>query len=161
MEKFFKCLFTRIGLRAIIAYMNRKELTILGASLYACEGTKARRDYRSKNRYLYSMELTNSDPNIIKSFANFMREIIGADLSRVRGQLFLYPDLDEDTLKSIWSGASGIPLDQFQKSIYLRQKIGKFKANPLGTFKIRYSCKEHFLKLQDMIENLWKRAGVI
>ncbi|MEK7615623.1 MAG: hypothetical protein AAB420_00270 [Patescibacteria group bacterium] len=136
--------------------MDRKTLTILGASLYACVGTKARRDFRSKNRYIYSMELTNSDPNIIRSFSTFMKEIIRADWKRVRGQLFFYPDLDENKLKAIWSEASGIPMDQFQKSICLKQKTGKFKANPLGTFKIRYSCKEHFLKLQEMIDNLWR-----
>lgn len=85
-----------------------------------------------------------------------MKEIIRADWKRVRGQLFFYPDLDENKLKAIWSEASGIPMDQFQKSICLKQKTGKFKANPLGTFKIRYSCKEHFLKLQEMIDNLWR-----
>src|SRR3989344_2764410 len=141
--------------------MDRKMLTVLGASLYACEGTKARRDYRSKDRYIYSMELTNSDPNIIRSFSVFMKEIIRADWKRVRGQLFFYPDLDENKLKSIWSDASGIPLGQFQKSICLKQKTGKFKANPLGTFKIRYSCKEDFLKLQKIIDSVWKDVGLI
>jgi hypothetical protein len=141
--------------------MNNKELTILGASLYACEGTKARRDYRSETRYIYSIELTNSDPNIVKSFSLFLDRIIRADRKRVKGQLFLYPDLNEKKLKTIWAKASGIPLTQFQKSIYLKQKIGKFKPNPLGTFKVRYTCKEHFLKLQKIIENVWKDAGVV
>lgn len=141
--------------------MNVKELTILGASLYACEGTKARRDYRGHNRYIYSIELTNSDPNIIKSFSLFLKKVIKADWARVKGQLFLYPDLSESELKRIWSQTSGIPLTQFQKSICLKQKISKFKPNPLGTFKIRYACKEDFLKLQNIIKDLWKGAGVV
>ena len=141
--------------------MNIRELTILGASLYVCEGTKARRDYRGKNRYIYSIELTNSDPYIIKSFSLFLKKIIKADWDRVKGQLFLYPDLNEGKLKLLWSKSSFIPLKQFQKSIYLKQKTGKFKSNPLGTFKIRYSCKEDFLKLQKMIENLWRDARVV
>ena len=141
--------------------MNSKELTILGTSLYACEGTKARRDFRSKNRLICSIELTNSDPRIIKSFSLFLKKIIKADWVRVKGQLFIYPDLNEKKLKSIWSKASQIPFSQFQKSIFLKEKIGKFKSNPLGTFKIRYSCKEDFLRLQIMIENLWRDAGVV
>lgn len=141
--------------------MNIKELTILGASLYACEGTKERRDYRSENRYIYSIELTNSDPRIIKTFSVFLKKIIKADWSRVRGQIFLYPDLSEKKLKSVWSKSSGIPLRKFQKSIYLKQKFGKFKPNPLGTFKIRYSCKEDFLKLKTIIENMWRDAGAV
>jgi len=127
--------------------MTNRELTILGAALYACEGTKARRDYRGHDRYIYSVELTNSDPCIIKSFSLFLKKIIKADFSRVRGQIFLYPDLDELKLKSVWSKAAGIPKKQFQKSIFLKQKLGKFKSNPLGTFKLRYSCKEDFLKV--------------
>lgn len=141
--------------------MTNRELTILGASLYACEGTKARRDYRSTSRYIYSIELTNSDTKIIKTFSLFLRKIIKADWSRVKGQLFLYPDLSEKKLKLIWSKSSGVPLKQFQKSIYLKQKMGKFKANPLGTFKIRYTCKQDFLKLQIMIENMWRDARVV
>src|SRR3989344_6515714 len=140
--------------------MNRKELTLLGAALYVCEGTKARRDYRAKDRYIYSIELTNSDPKIIECFSMFLKKIIKADWSRVRGQLFLYPDLKEEKVKLIWSKASRVPLTQFQKSIYLKQKTGKFKANPLGTFKIRYSCKEDFLKLQKIIDSVWKDVGL-
>ena len=141
--------------------MDNKALTILGASLYACEGTKARRDYRSKTRLIYSIELTNSDTRIIKSFSLFLKRIIKADWNRVKGQLFIYPDLNEKKLKSIWSNASQIPLSQFQQSIVLKEKTGKFKPNPLGTFKIRYSCKKDFLKLHEMIENLWRDAGVV
>lgn len=141
--------------------MNIKELTILGASLYVCEGTKARRDYRSIDRYIYSIELTNSDPNIIKIFSLFLKRVIKANWGRVRGQLFIYPDLNEKDLKILWSQASNIPLTQFQKSIILKQKISKFKPNPLGTFKIRYGCKEDFLKLQNIINNMWRDAGVV
>jgi hypothetical protein len=140
--------------------MNIRELTILGASLYVCEGTKARRDYRREGAYIYSIEFTNSDPRIIKIFSLFLRTIIKADWNRVRVQLFLYPDLNEKDVKSIWSKASGIPLEQFQKTINLKKKLGRFKANPLGTCKIRYSCKDAFLRLQEIIEKMWKDAGV-
>lgn len=136
--------------------MSKEKLSILGASLYVCEGTKARRDYRRKNGYIYSIELTNSNPLVIKCFSKFLKKIIRADWNRVRGQLFLYPDLKEEKIKKIWSKESEIPLCQFQKSIYLKQKRGKFKPNPLGTFKIRYTCKEDFMKLQKIIKKVWR-----
>lgn len=141
--------------------MNLRELTILGASLYACEGTKARKDYRSENRFIYSIEFTNSDPNIINIFSLFLCKIIKADWSRVRGQLFLYPDLDEKKLKNVWANTSRIPLSQFQKSICLKQKFGKFKPSSFGTFKIRYTCKSDFLKLQEIIDNIWRDARAV
>lgn len=59
----------------------------IGAMLYACEGTKARIDKRY-NRLLYSIELTNSDPKIIKIFRLFLDEIIKINKNRIKGQLF-------------------------------------------------------------------------
>jgi hypothetical protein len=138
--------------------MIDKELKIIGAMLYACEGTKARRDYRTKDKYICSIELTNSDPKIIKIFSVFLKRIIHADWTRVRGQIFLYPDLNGPELVSHWSKISNIPTGQFQQNILLKAKNGKFKANPLGTFKIRYTCKKDFLKLQSIIDEVWEKA---
>ena len=132
----------------------------MGAMLYVCEGTKARRDYRSKDRFIYSIEITNSDPKIINIFSRFLSKIIRADWARVKGQLFYYPDLNEGKLINYWSKISHIPKKNFQKSILLKAKNGKFKANPLGTFKLRYSCKNDFLRLQKIIDNIWRGAGV-
>lgn len=129
--------------------------------LYACEGTKARRDLRTTNSYICSIELTNSDPRIIRIFSQFLKKIIKPDWTRVKGQVFLYPDLNEGELIKFWSKASSIPANQFQKSIVLRAKNGKFKANPLGTFKLRYSCKDDFLRLQSMIDKVWRDARVV
>ena len=128
--------------------------------LYACEGTKARID-RRYNRLIYCIELTNSDPKIIKFFRLFLDEILKIDKYRIRGQLFFYPDLDKNELIKFWSKISSIPPSQFTKSICLKAKIGKFKSNPLGTFKIRYYCKKDFLKIQKIIKDVWRDARVV
>ena len=141
--------------------MNRSDLKIIGAMLYVCEGTKARRDFRTKHGYTYSIELTNSDPKIIRIFNIFLKKIIKADWTRVRGQILTYPDLVENDLLKYWSKVADIPLSQFQKSITLGAKNGKFRPSPFGTFKVRYACKKDFLKMQSVIDDVWKRAGVI
>lgn len=128
--------------------------------LYVCEGTKARVD-RRYNRLIYSIELTNSSPPIIKIFRLFLDNIIEIDKSRIRGQLFFYPDLDEKKLVKFWSKVSSIPSSQFNKSICLKEKDGKFKANPFGTFKIRYNSKDDFLRIQRIIDEIWRDAGVV
>lgn len=140
--------------------MNKKDLKVIGSMLYVCEGTKARIDKRY-DRLIYSIELTNSDPKIIKVFRIFLDDIIKIDKKRIRGQLFLYPDLNERKLVKFWSKTSSIPPSQFNKSICLKLKTGKFKANPLGTFKIRYSCKKDFLIMQKIIESVWRDVGVV
>ena len=140
--------------------MNIKYLKIIGAMLYVCEGTKARVDKRY-DRLIYSIELTNSDPKIIKVFRLFLDTVLKIDKKRIKGQLFFYPDLNEKKLINFWSKTSSIPPSQFNKSICLKVKNGKFKANPLGTFKIRYSCKNDFLKMQKIIESVWRDARVV
>ena len=141
--------------------MKSKELRLAGAILYVCEGTKLRRDTRYKNTFFYSIELTNSDPRIIALFIKFMRKELGIDFSRIRGQLFIYPDLNRDAVVKVWSKQTGIPVEQFHKIIILKKKISKFKPNPLGTFKVRYSSKEKFLKLQSIIDSVWRDARAV
>ena len=128
--------------------------------LYVCEGTKLRKDLRYKNTYIYSIEFTNSDPQIIALFRRFMIEELKIDPKKIKGQLFLYPDLDQKKVMREWSRRVNIPTGQFQKIIMLKAKISKFKPNPLGTLKIRHSSKEKFLKLQSIIDKVWKDAAV-
>ena len=139
--------------------MTTKELKIAGALLYACEGTKLRKDLRYKNTFIYAIEFTNSNPEIIGLFATFMEHILKIDPEKIKGQLFLYPDLDERIVMSTWSRKIGMPINKFQKVIMLKAKVSKFKPNPLGTCKLRYTNKEKFLKLQSIIDDVWKDAG--
>lgn len=136
--------------------MTSKELRLAGALLYLCEGTKLRRDPRYKNTYIYAIEFTNSDPQIIALFLRFMRDELKVDIQKIKGQLFIYPDLNEREVKNVWSQKTKIPIEQFQKVIMLKAKISKFKPNPLGTFKIRYTNKAKFLLLQSIIAKVVK-----
>ena len=118
-----------------------------------------RKDPRYKNTYIYAIEFTNSDPKIVALFRRFMVEQLGIDPKKIKGQLFLYPDLNQREVVEEWSRATEVPSNQFQKIIMLKAKVTKFKPNPLGTFKIRYSGKEKYLKLQSIIDGVWKDAG--
>ena len=140
--------------------MTNKELKLAGALLYVCEGTKLRKDPRYKNTYIYAIEFTNSEPQIVALFREFMIRILKVEPSKIKGQLFIYPDLDQKKVMLEWSRRTSIPLCQFQQVIMLKAKISKFKPNPFGTLKIRHSSKEKFLKLQSIIDAVWKDAIV-
>ena len=86
-----------------------------------------------------------------------MRKELKIDPAKIKGQLFLYPDLDVARVKKIWSNNTNIPTTQFQKIIMLKTKISRFKPNPLGTFKVRYTNKEKFLLLQSIIDKVLKK----
>lgn len=141
--------------------MNKKQLEVAGAMIYACEGTKLRRDYRGKNTFIYAVEVTNSTPEVISVFAKFLDKIIAVDKSKLRGQLFIYAEMDEAEIKRFWAKVSGVPVEQFQKTIVFKTKTGKFKPSKYGTFKLRYSSKKDFLTIQDKIESFWRDARAV
>ncbi len=130
-----------------------QDLEKIGASLYVCEGTRARIDNRGHKNL--SVEFTNKDPRTIKLFLDFLRKVIKVEEVRVKAQLFIYPDHDEEKLIHFWSGLTDIPLFRFTKTIKLKQKNIRYKPNPLGTLKIRYHHKRHFLVIQDIIDRIF------
>ncbi len=134
-----------------------KDLALIGSSLYLCEGTKARITKRTngQKQKIFAIEFTNMDPRVISLFLRFLREVIKADEKRIKAELFIYPDHNELKLKEFWAQYTEIPLHRFNKTIKLRQKNLRFKPNPLGTLKIRYSHKEHFLKVQSIIDQVF------
>ncbi len=134
--------------------MNRRELALAGAILYACEGTKLRRDKRRRNAFYYAIEFTNANPLLACIFIRFLRQILHVDLSRIKGQRFYYPDHNEEELRDFWSLKTGIPKHQFQKSISLEAKSQRYRPNPNGVLKIRTQDKETFLRLQYIIDRV-------
>lgn len=137
-----------------MSYFSNKELSIIGAILYSCEGTKLRKDKRRKNDvYHWVIEFTNSDLRLVKLFVEFLRSVIKIDESRLKGQLFIYDDLKKDLLEKKWSEITHIPLGNFNKTIIFKSKNERYKPNPNGTFKIRYHSKAAFKKLDSLIRN--------
>jgi hypothetical protein len=87
-------------------------LFTLGIALYWGEG-----DHKLEN---CKVSLINTDPRIIYLFSNFLRKTIKIDPKKIHAWLILYPDLSESKCKSFWAKASGIPLDQFKKTQYIK-----------------------------------------
>ena len=103
----------------------------------------------------YAIDFTNNNPSIIRSFLKFLRSNINVEEDRIKAQLFIYSDHDEKEMIEFWSKVSQIPPDRFNKVIHLTQRSGRFKPSKYGTFKVRYHHKEHFLKLQGIIDKVF------
>lgn len=134
---------------------TKKELIIAGVILYRCEGTRLRKDKRREhNTYYWAIEFTNSDYCLVELFLEFLRKIIKIDESRLKGQLFIYDDLNRAKAEKKWSKVAGIPLRNFNKTIIFKFNNSKYKPNPNGTFKIRYHSKEAFQRLSALISKV-------
>jgi hypothetical protein len=54
--------------------MSYSKRELIAITLWWAEGTKSRRDTRWKNAVSYPIEVTNTNPAIIKIFIDFLRE---------------------------------------------------------------------------------------
>jgi len=111
---------------------DEEKLRIAGTMLYWGEGTK------SGNSVMFS----NSDPQMIRVFLKFLREICRVDEKRLRILLHMYDNQDEGFLKDFWSESTDIPISQFSKTFYHQGGRGSYRQiSPYGTVSLRYSDK--------------------
>ena len=130
--------------------MNTPE--IVGLTLWWAEGTKVRPDKRWKGKFNYSVEITNTDPEIIVTFLNYLREKLGVQNYRIKIQLQIHEGDNQVELEDYWGSVTSVPKLQFNKTIIrpVGNKVGKSK----GTCKIRVHDKKLFLTLTERLEIL-------
>ena len=126
---------------------------VVGIIIWWTEGTKAYRDKRWKS-WIYPVDVTNTNPEIIQSFLDFLRKDIGITEARLKLQLQIHDGDNQEEIEDYWSKATKIPRERFTKTIIrpTGHKIGK----SMGTCKIRYSDKLTHLKLQSLLESVLK-----
>ena len=77
------------------------------------------------------------------------------DETRLKLQLHIHEGDNQSSLENYWSEVTQIPKKRFTKTIIrpIGNKIGKTK----GTCKIRYSDKETYLKLKNILRQTFKK----
>ena len=136
--------------------INLHDLRLVGAALYWGEGTKVRK--LNTGWFNYAVEFTNVDGEMINVFLNFLRKSVGAVETRIKAQLFLYPEHNDETEINYWINLTNIPRERFQKIIHIKERSGRYRISNHGIMKIRYFHKKHFLEIQGIIGEL--RGGV-
>jgi len=126
---------------------------VAGATIWWTEGTKAYIDKRWQSM-IYPVDVTNTNPDVIKTFLEFLRKDIGIQEERLKLQLQIHEGDDQKELENYWSKITDIPFKRFNKTIVrpTGKKIGKSR----GTCKIRYSDKATYLELENMWKNILK-----
>lgn len=94
-------------------------LFIAGMMLYWGEG-----DRKSKG----SVRLNNADPDLVRLFVLFLRNVCRIPDAKIRAYIHIYPDIDGPSNIRFWSFATGIPMSQFSKNILIQ---GRHKTNRL------------------------------
>lgn len=102
-----------------------------GLMLYWSEGSK--RDGKT-------VDLANSDPEMIQIFLQFLRKIYRVSEERLRILLYCYSNQSIPRLTKYWSNITGLPQKQFTKP-YVRKDFLPEKTDrmPYGLVHVRYS----------------------
>ncbi|MBI2019769.1 hypothetical protein HYS95_03875 [Candidatus Daviesbacteria bacterium] len=119
----------------------KKEFTLLikdplfvaGLMLYWGEGDKVLKNCL--------VRLSNSDPELIKVFYLFLKNVLLISKEKIFIKLILYPELEDLAYKKSWSNKLNIPLSQFKKSAII---LGKHptKRLSLGICSIEVSSRK-------------------
>ena len=118
--------------------------------IWWCEGTKARRDKRWKNSYIRPIEVTNTDPKLIKLFMDFVRKDLQIEDIKLKAQIQIHKGDNQEEIEKFWSKISGIPLSQFNKTIV--REVGKKVGKTRGTFKVRIYNQKKFEEMEKLLE---------
>lgn len=120
---------------------DEEQLKTLALGLYLGEGTKSN---------LISVRLSNSDPNLINIFLNFLKNICGVKTQKIKLWLTLHSDISATETKLYWSQCLNIPLSQFSQSEVVDHRgNGSYKKKSLyGTATI---CV-HNMKLRKILQ---------
>ncbi|MDP2598637.1 MAG: hypothetical protein Q8P49_02290 [Candidatus Liptonbacteria bacterium] len=143
------CYIARAWYASDMRYSVRQ---IVGSIIWWTEGTKAYKDKRWKNVWVSHVDVTNTNPEIIKSFLEFLRNDIGIEEQRLKLQLQIHEGDDRDDLESYWSKETKIPKGRFTKTI-VRPK-GNKHGKSKGTCKVRYSDKETYNKIKKLTQEI-------
>lgn len=136
----------------IISDLSIKEekLKIAGIMLYWAEGTLKEG----------IVDFANSNPEMVKIFLKFLRDICGIKEERLRVYLYSYTYHDIDAVKLYWHKITRIPLSQFTKP-YIR--IGNTNSSqrklPYGLVHIRYNDKRLLELIKNWINEYIEWAG--
>jgi len=130
-------------------------LFLAGIMLYWGEGEKQQKSSQ--------VRLGNNEPEMIKIFYLFLTRSLGLEPDKIFAWLLLYPDLVDSVQKNFWSKATGIPLERFKKSIYIKGREPK-KRLSYGICTVVVSSralKERILKWLKLYQGYLQSHSVI
>jgi len=131
---------TKTSAEKSVGALSKRDLFMIGVSLYWAEGYKRPVVRNGRVRTYHSVRITNSDPNVIKLYMRFLREICEVDDKKITASLRFFEHQNEAELLNFWQKIVRIPHSGFRKSSQLvsisSQRKRPFNILPYGTLQV-------------------------
>lgn len=145
--------------RAEISSLSKRELMLIGASLYWGEGVK-----KSKSARYPSIKFSNSDPKMVEVFLCYLRDVLEVDDTKMRPGIIVHPNIDPEVALDFWAVLTMLQRETFWVSVAV-SRASKHKrpinSLPYGTFHVRVSGRRLFCRIKGHIEGIAAAGGGI
>lgn len=131
-----------------ISPITKKELLLVGTSLYWAEGYKRSR---------WNIIFTNSDELMIRLIMKFFRVVCNVPMEKIKIQVQVHSINQVSPANQYWSSITKIPLSQFRNPLYqiTRSSKGKVKRTLIyGTCRIIINDVTLVSRIQGWIQGL-------
>jgi hypothetical protein len=141
-----------------IGNISKETLLFIGTTLYWAEGYK--RPIMKNGRELthHSVSLTNSDPDLIKIYLRFLKEICNVPEDRINADIRIFEHQNVDNLLKYWEKITRLKKEKFGKVYYgvSKSSLGRRPFNRLqyGTIQIRVNDTKLFHRIMGWINGL-------
>lgn len=141
-----------------IKHLSKRDLFLLGVSLYWSEGYKKPVIRNGKQKTFHIVSFTNSDPYLVQLFLRFIREICQVPENKIYASIRAFKHQNPKEIKKFWRNITQIKQTNFEK-IYLgisKSSLGKKPYNHLqfGTIQVRIGSTELYHKIMGWIEGI-------
>src|SRR3989344_2131870 len=144
----------------LIKDISKRDLLIIGAALYWAEGYKRPVVIRGKTRTSHRVSLTNSDPNLICIFLQFLRETCEVPNQKITIWIRYFEHQDPAYLLDFWQKKCNIPYSNFRKTLQTvsisSQRKRSYNSLPFGVAQISVNSTNLYHKIMGLISGIAK-----
>ena len=144
--------------RKSIGPLSRRDVFMVGLSLYWAEGYKRPIIKNGKVRTYHPVRITNSDPNIIRLYMRFLREVCDVADERITANFRYFEHQDEVQLLNFWQKVIKIPYSGFRKSSkqisISSQRKRPFNVLPYGVLQVSVNDTKLYHKIMGWIDGV-------
>src|SRR3989338_2491547 len=148
----------RIEAKKEILNLTKRDIFMVGLSLYWAEGYKRPKIINGKVKTYHPVTLSNSDPGLVKIYLKFLREVCEVLEENITGEVSVYNHHNKNYLLNFWNEITKIDITRL-KSIdngesISSKRVRPYNILPYGTIQIRVNSTKLYHKIMGWIEGL-------